>query len=475
LLFLLHILCAVGVHLVFQPGAFAAANVPEVRGASIPAAADAISKPATTEATMKRLREIGLNTVYVECYRDGVTEYPSDTLKRTIGVDRNPTLMKNNPSHEGRDLLVETLIEAHRSSLVYIAMFGPPVAPKGTIEMTGHVPQDWLAIDKNGKVIMHDGQHPCLNPVHPAVNDFLRSLVVDAVMKYDLDGVQLDVRWPSIEAGYDAYTKGLYSKEHGGHEPPSDASDNEWKAWRAGKLTEQAATLASAVRNARPGLIVSVLVAPYPTCIDRDLCAWSDWSSASERFGWSEFVMRLGSSAPSAEKDWLEQFNRAGAPRVDLLACLETDLPQPTWSEIKLWIDASRAIRATEADPARKGAGHVLPISTIDAFSKELGEFYKHDGAMIPSHPHFATRTPGDWRPAPSPPVPTGLKAPRDTEKWDIPTVLPAEYDIIAKENGVRRIVMHLNLVQSHPVLVIPTRYTEPELILDRRPDLAAK
>jgi uncharacterized lipoprotein YddW (UPF0748 family) len=40
---------------------------------------------------MRRLREIGLNTVYVETWKNGYTQFPSETLERVIGLDRRPT------------------------------------------------------------------------------------------------------------------------------------------------------------------------------------------------------------------------------------------------------------------------------------------------------------------------------------------------------------------------------------------------
>src|SRR5437868_4530299 len=62
-----------------------AAVLPEVRGTWLTTAADdALATPASTAATMKRLREIGLNTVYVECWKNGYSEFPSATLQKTL-------------------------------------------------------------------------------------------------------------------------------------------------------------------------------------------------------------------------------------------------------------------------------------------------------------------------------------------------------------------------------------------------------
>ncbi len=68
---------------------------PEVRGTWLTTTAnDGLSSPAKTAETMKRLRAVGLNTVYVECWKNGYTEFPSETMRAAIGV-----AMKVNGEH----------------------------------------------------------------------------------------------------------------------------------------------------------------------------------------------------------------------------------------------------------------------------------------------------------------------------------------------------------------------------------------
>ena len=47
-----------------------------------------------------------------------------------------------------------------------------------------------------------------LNPLHPEARRFVLDLMLEAIDKYDLDGVQLDDRivWPYVTMGYDDYT-----------------------------------------------------------------------------------------------------------------------------------------------------------------------------------------------------------------------------------------------------------------------------
>ena len=89
----------------------------EVRGTWVTTTAnEAISTPAHTAASMKKLREIGLNTVYVECWKNGYTEFPSEVMRKATGV---PLKVSNSPSGSiQRDLLDETLNAAHRNGLI---------------------------------------------------------------------------------------------------------------------------------------------------------------------------------------------------------------------------------------------------------------------------------------------------------------------------------------------------------------------
>jgi uncharacterized lipoprotein YddW (UPF0748 family) len=148
---------------------------PEIRGTWLTTTAnDAIASPDNTAETMRRLREIGLNTVYVEVWKNGYTQYPSSVLKRAIGVDRRPNLMPQDPSDtpeklraQPRDLLQETLIEAHRNQLIYIAWFeyGFMAAHKSTDSHLRRMKKDWLSLDRSGNEVAPNG-FVWMNPLH---------------------------------------------------------------------------------------------------------------------------------------------------------------------------------------------------------------------------------------------------------------------------------------------------------------------
>ncbi len=375
---------------------------PEVRGTWLTTTAnDAIATPEKTRATMRRLKDIGLNTVYVEVWKNGYTQFPSQVLKREIGLDRRPALMPQDPAdkpeaiaREGRDLLKETLTEARANGLVYIAWFeyGFMAAHKSTDNHLRRMKKEWLSLDKDGNEVAPNG-FVWMNPLHPEARKFLLDLVLEAVNTYELDGIQLDDRivWPYITMGYDPYTKKIYAQEHAGKEPPLDHTDPEWVRWRADKVNEYARLFVEEVRRAKPGLIVSLSPAVYPWCYEHYCLEWPKWAAwkpgntegakAARPGGgagvwWDEFIPQCyRMNYPAFEQTWRDQvkwMKQDGGGRVgDMLAGIRVvgDGPDATWEDVRKSIEL---VRATG------GGGHVLWFSrgVLDLYPEQLKTFY---------------------------------------------------------------------------------------------------
>ena len=132
----------------------------EVRGTWLTTTANtAIATPADTEASMRKLKDIGINTVYVESWKNGYTQFPSEVLQRTIGMRQRPATIAQDPGDKldsrpqnPRDLVQETLIEAHRNGLIYISWFeyGFMAAHKETMNHLRRQKPEWLSRDVHG-------------------------------------------------------------------------------------------------------------------------------------------------------------------------------------------------------------------------------------------------------------------------------------------------------------------------------------
>jgi len=369
----------------------------EVRGTWLTTTANsAIATPQDTAATMRSLKKIGINTVYVECWKNGYTQFPSEVLHRVIGVDRRPALVKQDPGDAAgttsRDLLGETLTAAHEQKLRYIAWFeyGFMAAHKDTDNHLRRMKPDWMSKDIKGNTVAPNG-FVWMNPLHPDCRRFLLDLVLEAIAKYPIDGIQLDDRivWPYVTMGYDDYTRSAYAKEHGGKQPPDDHTDPAWIRWRADKVNEFARMFVAEVRAARPDLTISLSPAVYPWCFEHYCLEWPKWASwsnpASEQppVRWDEFIPQVYRFSYDAfEKTWLEQveyMNTLGGGRVgDMFAGIRVvgEGKPATWEEVR---------RSIELVRQTGGGGHVLWYSkgVLDLYADELTRFY----AEIPAIP----------------------------------------------------------------------------------------
>jgi len=440
---------------------------------------------------MRRLREIGFNTVYVETWKNGYTQYPSKTLQKVIGMDRRPALMPQDPSDKpdaikkpGRDLLKETLIEAHRNGLIYIGWFeyGFMAAHKTTDSHLRRMKKEWLSLDAKGNDVAPNG-FVWMNPLHPEARRFLLDLVLEAIDAYDLDGVQLDDRivWPYITMGYDDYTKKVYASEHGGKEPPLNEKDPAWMRWRADKVNEFSKQFVQEIHARRPGVLVSLSPAVYPWCWEYYLLEWPKWSAwqakdtlkiagndAASKVTprWDEFIPQVYRMNYKAyEQTWLEQvryMKEEGGGRVsDLVAGIRVvgDGPDATWEDLQKSIELTRTT---------KSGGHVLWFSrgALDLYPQQLTSFYDAARVGIPANPHFVK----DWR-TPS----IALK--KAGKGWEAGGVATGKYRLIVNDGTAWDYANDI-VVDAASMTVrveLPEGVTRAELLVDRRGDMSKR
>ncbi|QDT68553.1 hypothetical protein MalM25_14760 [Planctomycetes bacterium MalM25] len=253
---------------------------------------DHIRSGAKTAAVMSDLRDIGFNTVYVETWKSGYTNFPSQALASfTGGADRSPFL-------GSRDLVDETLTEAHRNGLHYVGWFeygfaaefvgngGQPWTPLGR-KARDH---GWLLEDAIGGYGNASNGFAWMNPAVPEVRQLLIDVTLEAIDNYDLDGVQFDDRlaWPR-EFGWDDTTAAIYQQETG-RNLPNNVDDALFRNWRQDKVTLFAQELSAAVRAARPDLLVSV--APSVTSFS-DVTYNAEWPVWQDQGLFDEYAVQV--------------------------------------------------------------------------------------------------------------------------------------------------------------------------------------
>ncbi|BAY07189.1 glycoside hydrolase family 10 protein [Calothrix sp. NIES-2098] len=202
---------------------------------------------------MDFLAETGFNVVFPVVWNKGVTQYPSQTMLQTFGVEIDPGFVD-------RDPLAEIIVEARRVGLKVIPWFEYGFASSYNLNggMLLQTKPEWAARDRNGKLLKKNG-FEWMNALDLQVQKFLLNLVREVVRNYDVDGIQGDDRLPALpcEGGYDQGTVALYRQQFQ-QDPPQNPQDRQWLQWRADILTEFLARLYNEVKAVNPNLIVSM-------------------------------------------------------------------------------------------------------------------------------------------------------------------------------------------------------------------------
>jgi len=435
----------------------------EVRGTWLTTTAnEAISSPQRTQETMRRLRQIGLNTVYVEVWKNGYTEFPSQVMQKSIGVPYRIA-----PSPKGsvqRDLLSETLIQAHRNQLTYIAWFeyGFMAAYKDT-QNELRARKDWLSLDKDGNEVAKNG-FVWLNPLHPDAQNLLIGIVKEAIKKYDLDGIQLDDRivWPYIDMGYDEFTQNLYAKEHAGQRPPIDPRDPEWVAWRTQKVQAFAKRFVREVRQVGgKNFLISLSPGPHPWALENYLIDWPAWSRWTDSPTWDEYLPQVyRMDYASFARDWKQQVNFMGQRNSDLVAGIRLvgDGPDQRREDVVKHAALARETRS---------GGHCWWFSrgVLDLFAEELTQFYDVAKNGPAPHPKF----PKGCRPAPIVAQPNRIQDQKRTI-WRA-RVPRGNWHLIAKINGAWIPQRSFRRPADGDVAVEIPGAEAVEILVDRRPE----
>ncbi|ANE49987.1 glycoside hydrolase family 10 protein [Flavisolibacter tropicus] len=236
-------------------------------------ASNALRTKKDIRETVQLCKSYGLNTLYVVVWNKGVTMYPSDVVERYIGI-------KQDSVYKGFDPIKEVITEGHKAGLKIFAWFeyGFAYDYNDTNSVWLKKYPHWAGRDAKGQLLQKNKFY-WWNSLHPEVQQFMTSLVLEVVKKYNVDGVQGDDRLPAMpsEGGYDSYTKQLYAAEHNNALPPDNAKDETWVQWRADKLSQYIKGLYADVKKVKKQCVVSWAPSIYPWSKEQYLQDWPAW------------------------------------------------------------------------------------------------------------------------------------------------------------------------------------------------------
>lgn len=236
-------------------------------------ASSALSSLNSIKETVQTCKKSNITDIYVVVWNKGRTLYPSEIMNKEFGIP----IME---SYAGRDPLLEMITEGHKEKIKVHAWFEYGFAASNG-QQGGVILQkypQWAAKDANKNLLVSSSGFEWMNGINPEVQNFMKSLILEVVKKYDVDGIQGDDRLPAmpIAGGYDDYTVQLYKTEKG-VAPPTNEKDATWTDWRAGKLTEFLGDLYKAVKAVKPNVIVSMAPSVHPFAKDNYLQDWPTW------------------------------------------------------------------------------------------------------------------------------------------------------------------------------------------------------
>lgn len=236
-------------------------------------ASKALDTRENIKETVALCKKSGITDIYVVTWNRGRTIYQSKIMKDLFNV----SIMER---FGQRDPLQEMIEEGHKSGLKVHAWFEFGFASSYG-ENGGAILKkfpDWKAIDNKGNLVSKNG-FEWMNAINPEVQNFIKSIVLEVVKNYDVDGIQGDDRLPAMPSlgGYDDYTVALYKKEHKGNTPPTDYKDPDWLTWRADKLTIFLGKLYKEVKTIKPNMIVSMAPSIHPWAKEEYLQDWPVW------------------------------------------------------------------------------------------------------------------------------------------------------------------------------------------------------
>lgn len=279
--------------------------------------------------TVKKLKRLGINTVFLETFYHGKTIYPSK-LMATYGFQpQNELFVGFDPLQIWRDECKKEKIKFHIwFETFYIGNDNPNVNPQSILFLNpswgNKNKKDYASIAPVKVSTEHNGYF--LDPVNPEVRKFLLDLLEEIIVTYRPDGVNLDyIRYPQAVSemnawGYTEVARDLF-KEHYGVDPVELGVGDyavEWANFRRSYITLMVKSVNNLCKKHK--VYLSAVIFPDRlAALTSKLQDWKEWS----QYGYIDGVTPLfltcdARTASSAIKKVASTIQ----PRTDLYAGL---------------------------------------------------------------------------------------------------------------------------------------------------------
>ncbi len=229
-------------------------------------------------------KEHNFNALYVCAWANNKTLYPSQTLLDNSSYTSFEESMFHDYTGGSGDPLTDLIEEAHANDIKvilwyeygFMALSGTPPTQDNNPVLEVH--PDWVGINNEGNQANYNDKDYYFNAYNPEVQQFMEEMIMEAVINYDIDGIQGDDRMPAMprNSGYDDVTVDMYEQEFG-TQPPDDYNNSDWVRWRADILNDHWKELYETIKAEDPNCVVACAPNPYPWAFDNLMQEWPKW------------------------------------------------------------------------------------------------------------------------------------------------------------------------------------------------------
>ncbi|MBQ8635067.1 family 10 glycosylhydrolase [bacterium] len=242
------------------------------------------------QKTLDKIKDAGINNVFLETFYHGSTIFPSDTMKQ-YGFE------EQKQEFENFDALAVWIKESHRRGIklhvwfesFYVGNKSPKLNPKSILA----VQPQWMNRTKQKAdfdgLVSHPQEHNgyFLDPANPEVTAFLLELIDEISTKYNIDGLNIDyVRYPNISKenlnnqwGYTKYAREEFFLIYAVDPITLEAKGSLWDDWcdyRRNKITNYI-KLASNIVKKRNITFSAVIFPDYKVSLQTKFQDWGRW------------------------------------------------------------------------------------------------------------------------------------------------------------------------------------------------------
>lgn len=242
------------------------------------------------QKTLDKIKNTGINNVFLETYYHGRTIFPSETMREYGFEVQNPDF--------NFDVLSVWVTEAHKRGIkvhtwfesFYVGNKNPKDYPNSILALK---PQ-WMNRTKQkadlDDYVSHPQEHNgyFLDPANPEVVEFLLKLISEITTKYAIDGVNIDyVRYPNISKenlnnqwGYTKYAREEFFSIYGIDPIEIQPRSNYWDDWceyRRNKITNYISQVSNLLKY-RNITLSAVIFPDYKISMQTKFQDWVTWA-----------------------------------------------------------------------------------------------------------------------------------------------------------------------------------------------------